>query len=193
MTTQTSTSIGSSLLRPQFDAAHQLLEATMADVTTEQAHWMPPGIANPLGATYAHVVTAEDYIIQGMFKRVAPLAATEWAGKSGLSEPMPSPGPQWSEYPGWTRRVTLDLAALKVYAQAVYAATDAYVSGLTDADMARPFDLSPRPWPATRNVQDIASWLAGPVVALLALPGPEQPKVVEESLTPRGGSTRTDA
>jgi hypothetical protein len=56
---------------------------------------------------------------------------------------MPSPGPQWSEYPGWTRRVAVELAALKVYTQAVYEATDAYVSGLTDADMARPFDLSP--------------------------------------------------
>jgi hypothetical protein len=57
---------------------------------------------------------------------------------------MPSPGAQWSEYPGWTRRVTVDLDALKIYAQAVYAATQAYVSGLTDADMARrPFDLSP--------------------------------------------------
>lgn len=93
MTMQTSTAIGSSLLRQRFDAAHQLLEATMADVTTEQAHWMPPGIANPLGATYAHVVSAEDYIIQGMFKQVAPLAATDWAGRTGLNEPMPSPGP----------------------------------------------------------------------------------------------------
>ncbi len=143
MTTQTSTAIGSALLRQQFDAAHQLLEATMADVTTEQAHWMPPGIANPLGATYAHVVSAEDYIVQGMFKQVAPLAATDWTGRTGVSEPMPSPGPQWSEYPGWTRRVTVDLAALAVFAQAVYAATDAYVSGLTDADLARPFDLTP--------------------------------------------------
>ena len=75
MTTQTSTSIGSSLLRQQFQAAHQLLEATTADVTPEQAHWMPPGIANPLGATYAHVVLAEDNIVHGMFMQVAPLSA----------------------------------------------------------------------------------------------------------------------
>ncbi len=37
----------------------------------------------------------------------------------------------------------MDLAALAVFAQAVYAATDAYVSGLNDADLARPFDLTP--------------------------------------------------
>ena len=52
------------------------------------------------------------------------------------------PGPQWAEYPGWTRRVRVDLPALRSYAQAVYAATDAYLDTLTDADFARPFDLS---------------------------------------------------
>jgi hypothetical protein len=142
MTTQTSTITGSSLLREQLQSAHQLLEATMADVTDAQADWIPTGIANPLGATYAHVVSAEDYIVQGMFNQASPLAATDWAGRTGISEPMPSPGPQWSEYRGWTRRVKIDIPALKSYAQAVYANTDAYLSSLTDADLARPFDLS---------------------------------------------------
>src|SRR5258708_23380466 len=104
MTTQTSTITGSSLLREKLQSAHQLLEATMADVTDAQADWIPTGIANPLGATYAHVVSAEDYTVQGMFNQASPLAATDWAGRTGISEPMPSPGPPWSEYRGWTPR-----------------------------------------------------------------------------------------
>ena len=54
MKTHPSTTISSTLLRQQFDAA-PLLEATVADVTTEQAHWMRPGIANQLGAGGASI------------------------------------------------------------------------------------------------------------------------------------------
>jgi hypothetical protein len=42
--------------RQAFKWAAELLEMTMADVTAEQACWRPPGIANPLGATYAHAL-----------------------------------------------------------------------------------------------------------------------------------------
>jgi hypothetical protein len=53
------------LLRAQFKAAHDVLAGTMEGVTADQAHWSPPGLANPLGATYAHVLTSED----GVFSR----------------------------------------------------------------------------------------------------------------------------
>ena len=51
------------LLRQQVRIVHDILEATMADVTPEQAHWVPSSIANPLDATYAHVVVSEDFVI----------------------------------------------------------------------------------------------------------------------------------
>src|SRR3990172_9560312 len=114
---------GISLLRQQFQASHGWLEATLQDVTPEQAHWAPPGKANPLGATYAHVVLGEDAMINGMVNGGAPLFATAWAGKTGLSEmpPSPSDGQPWY---AWARRVRIDLPALRQYAQAVYAASD---------------------------------------------------------------------
>ena len=131
------------LLRQQVRIAHDILEATMADVTPEQAHWAPPGIANPLGATYAHVVVSEDFVINGMFRRQAPLNATTWAARTGLSEPMPTPAsPAWSEYPVWTRQVRVDLEALREYSRAVYAETDQYLASLSDADLEQPLDLS---------------------------------------------------
>ena len=115
----------------------------MADVTPEQAHWTPPGIANPLGATYAHCLVSEDFVINGMFRRQRPLVAAAWASRTGLSEPMPAPAsPAWSDYAAWTRRVSVHLDSLREYARAVRAETDAYLASLSDADLAQPLDLS---------------------------------------------------
>lgn len=125
------------LLRTQYKDAHELLEGTMQGVTPEQAHWLPPGIANPLAASYVHVITSEDSVFGGMLKGGAPLMAGEWAGKVGLSEMPPT-----ADWDAWARRVQVDLAALSSYAQAVYAATDEYLAGLTDEDLERPVDLS---------------------------------------------------
>jgi len=55
---------------------------------------------------------------------------------------MPSPGPEWVNYATWTRRVQIELGALRQYAQAVAAETDAWIAGLSDADLDRPVDLS---------------------------------------------------
>ena len=82
-----------SLLRAQYQNAHEVLEGTLQDVTSEQAHWSPPSAANPLGATYAHIVISEDGVINGMLKGSAPLSVTTWAGKMGVSELPPMPGP----------------------------------------------------------------------------------------------------
>jgi len=91
---------GISLLRQQLQDAHGFLEETMKDVTAEQANWSPPGIANPLGASYAHLVLSEDFLINGMLKGSAPLAMGTWAGKVGLSEPPPPPTEPWDKWGG---------------------------------------------------------------------------------------------
>lgn len=127
-----------SFLRGQFQGAHGMLEGTVADVTTEQAHWAPPGKALPLAAHYAHIVVSEDAIISGMLKGGPPLAATIWAGKTGLSE-MPPQGFDWVQ---WAKRVRVNLAELREYARAVYENTDGYLASLSDDDLARPLDLS---------------------------------------------------
>src|SRR6266568_132069 len=142
MTTQPATSTRVELVRRIVRDARQVLDGTMADVTPTQVHFIPPGVANPLGATYAHVVCSEDMIVQGMFRQVAPLSASTWVDRTGLSEPMPMPGPGWADYGPWTRRVKIDLAALRAYGQGVGEQTDSWLASLTDADLARPLDLS---------------------------------------------------
>ena len=128
------------VLREQFKVAHGILEGTMQDVTAEQAQWSPPGIANPLGATYAHTVVGEDMILNGMVRGAAPLFATSWAGKIGVSEPPPTPDQgSWDQ---WARSVKVDLPALKQYAQAVYANTDEYFASLDGSALESEIDLS---------------------------------------------------
>jgi hypothetical protein len=142
MSTDTAVTSRAALLRSAVAGAREVLEGTMADVTQAQADFLPPGIANPLGATYAHVVWSEDMVVQGMFRQLPPLSASSWAGRTGLSEPMPTPGPDWVDYPGWTRRVRVNLTGLRQYAQAVAAETDAWIASLSDADLDRGVDLS---------------------------------------------------
>ena len=132
-------------IRNQLQGAQQVLEGTMEGVTAEQAHWTPPGVANPLGATYAHIVTSEDAIINAMIRGQAPLFASTWAGKIGVSEPPPSPDPNNPGLPNWAqwaRRVKVDLATLRQYAQAVYKASDEYLTSLSDEELERTIDLS---------------------------------------------------
>jgi hypothetical protein len=127
-----------SLLRALYKSGHDVVEGTMADVTDEMLAWQPPGNANTIAANYAHIVTGEDALVLGMARGAAPLMATSWAGKIGMSEPPP-PGAAMHE---WSQRTTIDLTALRQYAQAVYAATDEYLASLSDADLAEQIDAS---------------------------------------------------
>ncbi len=132
-------------LREVLAAGHGVLEATMADVTADVAAWRPPGTALPIAACYAHVVVAEDGMVNGILKGGVPLFFGEWAGRTGLSALPPMPDPQAGATSGWSvwaRTVTADLAALRRYAAAVYAASDAFLAGLGDEDLPRPLDLT---------------------------------------------------
>jgi len=138
------------LLRDNLRSAHELLEATMADVTPEQAPWLPPGTANPVGATYAHVLIAEDALVNAVLRGGRPLFASTWDDRVGVSECMPLPpprwqdfsGPAWEEYGPWARRVRISLRLLRRYALAVYAASDDYLVSLRPDDLSRSVDLS---------------------------------------------------
>lgn len=127
-----------SLLRQQFQMGHQFLEGTIQGIASEHAHWTPPGKAQPLGANYAHIAVSEDALISMLLKGTPPLLASEWEGKTGLSE-MPPQAPPWNE---WAGRVQVDLDSLRGYAQAVYANTDSYLASLSDEDLSRSLDLS---------------------------------------------------
>jgi hypothetical protein len=123
-----------SLLTQQLAGYHDLLEQTVADCPPDALHRTVPGatIAS-IAAIYAHTVFSEDAIIQGMLQRKPPVFESQgWAGRTGVA--MPST-PELT--PDWARGVRMDL---REYAKAVYAATAAYVGGLSDAALDRKID-----------------------------------------------------
>jgi len=86
-----------------------------------------------IASIYAHAVFAEDGIVNGMFRN-KPLLFQDgaWESKVGVKHPG---GPMQSE--DWAATVNMDLASFQEYARAVFAQTDAYLTGLSDAEMDR--------------------------------------------------------
>ena len=122
-------------LRSALGDAHWLLERVVDGLTDEQAHWAPPGTANTIAATYAHVVGSEDVFVQETLLQRTPLGEGEWADRDGISLRAPRRGADWF---AWSRDVRVELAAARAYAAAVYAASDAYLAGIDPAALARP-------------------------------------------------------
>jgi hypothetical protein len=118
-------------------------------------------------------------VINVALKGGVPLFATTRAGKTGFSEPMPMPGPYWQEYTQWTRRVQVNLPAKQEgYTQAVYAATNAYLSSLAPEDLDQVADLSnigigkvTRAWVFSRLVVGHADNICGEISCLKGLQG----------------------
>lgn len=130
------------LVRQALVDAHDSLERTVAGLDQAALDWQPPGTANPIGATLAHIIVSEDMVANAILADRAPLLRTSFAGRTGLSEPMPMPGPDWADYGPWARRLRVDLPLLLVYGQATWAASDAFLSGLAPADLDRDLDLA---------------------------------------------------
>jgi hypothetical protein len=127
------------LLRKEYQTMHQgWLEPTLEGLTQEQANWIAPGRSAPIAAQYAHHLLGLDFLFLGFVRQGAPLAASSFAGKTGLSEPYPAEG-DWYD---WARKVQIDWDALRKYAQAVYTAFDGQLARLTDEDLAKPIDMT---------------------------------------------------
>lgn len=126
-----------SLLKQQLAGYHDLLEQTIADCPPEALHKTLPGatIAN-IASIYAHTVFSEDTIIQGLLQQRPPVFQSQgWAGRTGVAMP---PTPELTAE--WARGVRMDLPSFREYAKDVYAATDGYVDGLSDAALERRVD-----------------------------------------------------
>jgi DinB family protein len=122
------------LLKQQFGGIHDILEQTIADCSQHTLDMnLPNATITNIGSIYAHIIFSEDGIVQGMLQKKPPVYQSQgWASR--LNVHMPA-NPQFD--PAWGRAVRMDLPSFREYAKAVYAATDAYVSGLSPADLER--------------------------------------------------------
>ncbi len=120
------------LLRQEFKGAHEVLEGTMADVTDEVLNFIDTNKAHSVSAAYAHVISSEDSILNGMILHKEPLAKDYEA--AGMSKPLPTEM-DWDKHNEWVKTVKLDLAKFREYAKKVYQQTDDYLATLKDEDL----------------------------------------------------------
>ncbi|MCB0090880.1 MAG: hypothetical protein KDE54_23455, partial [Caldilineaceae bacterium] len=78
-----------SLLRTQYKEAAGWLEGTMGGVTSAVAQYAPGGKATPIAGHIAHILSGLDFFVVGQVAGQAPLIASTFAGKTGISEPPP--------------------------------------------------------------------------------------------------------
>ena len=124
-------------LRDQVRRAWDWLETTVSDVTDEQANWWPPGTANSIGAGYLHTVINPDVEINRLLNGRVPIIERDWAGDVGqgtLYDP--------DRFDQWTRGVHVQWDRLHRYGRAVHSWLVGSLSELTEADLARPVDMS---------------------------------------------------
>ncbi len=115
------------VIRGQLGAAHQFLEATLADCSPETLAFQGEGwTINPIAAIYAHIAMTEDGIINGLVQGKPSLLTQEgWGEKLGIEDANPTQTPEWAEK-------HLDVAVVREYASAVRKATDEFLASAGD-------------------------------------------------------------
>ncbi len=146
------------LLKSQVQLAHAFLDGTCADVTQEQADAVPGGTAHPIGATYAHLVLAEDFILSMFVRGTQPLVLGEFAGKTGFSEPQPV-NVSADEMLAWANRVKVDMPVAREYGKAVLANTLGWIDSLSESDLER--EVEPPGFPK----QTVGQWITIAAIA----------------------------
>ena len=116
--------------------AFGILAQVVADLTQEQADWIPPGVANPIGASYWHAVSGADEVVYRWALGQEPLHQREgWQAKV-LTVSVPEPeNPEG--YLTWMRTIRVALPALHEYAKATAAALHGWLCSLAPEDLER--------------------------------------------------------
>ena len=129
-------------IQHMFAASHRQMDAAMKDMTAEQFNWVPTGTANPISATYIHSLNSEDFFVQAVLQGKARLWEENCCSeKTGIMK-TPGYGGGWEEF----KHMHVEVAPFLEYQQAVWAATDTYLAGLTLAEMDRMVKFSGGGW-----------------------------------------------
>jgi hypothetical protein len=113
------------------------LEETVADVTSAQANWWPPGTANSIGATYLHIVINTDVEINRLILDRPPLVEAQWHGDVGQGGPY-----EPERFDRRVRHRDVDWAVLRAYGRAVHAAFALTLDDLTPDQLDQPVDMT---------------------------------------------------
>jgi hypothetical protein len=127
------------LARYSLDSAFGILGQVTADLTQELADWTPPGIANPIGATYWHAVSGADEVVYGWGMGQAPLYKRDGWREKVLTVAAPEPE-HGGDYLTYMRAIRVDLPTLHEYARAVAEGIQGWLDSLRPEDLERELD-----------------------------------------------------
>ena len=114
------------LTQYSLDCAFDILGQVTADLTQEEADWIPPGVVNTIGAIYSHIITYVDYFVQNYCIEGKPAPESVESRPEALKMQV----------------VQVDLSELHELAGNVKKKTQGWLSSLTPADLARKIDTT---------------------------------------------------
>jgi len=120
-------------IQRQFTFHYNQMDEILRDVTEEQFHWIPPGNANPIACILIHILSAEDDIIQSIFRREPAIWEQQMCDRKIWIKVPPMPGQGWDE----VRKTNLPMAPILEYGGIVRAATLAYLDTLNAKELRR--------------------------------------------------------
>lgn len=124
-----------------FERVRWMIDMATQGMTEEEFHWSPPGTANTISAILLHVYGIEDAIIQRLCQGQQQVWAREqWAERVGVAS-TPNHAGGWRE-PAEAR---IAIESVRDYGRAVQGATEAYLAGMSDAELQREVELRGRP------------------------------------------------
>ncbi len=119
----------------QLTLCHGTLRHMMSDCDSEVLNKnLPNATIGSIASIYAHLVLAEDVFVHSRFQDGKPLYQSGgWEERTGVRFPGIPP----AITPEWASDVKMNLPEFQEYAEAVFAATDAYVANLPDSELER--------------------------------------------------------
>ncbi len=126
---------GVAAIKETLGLARQYLEAAIQETDAATlGRKLPGATVGPIGEIYGHTVGGEDWafnqLIQG---RDQLLKSGGWASKLGLDAK--------STEHDWNAVAQGHMKELQEYGKAVFAATDAFLDSISDADLDKPIDF----------------------------------------------------
>ncbi len=157
-------------IRLQIEVAHRSCDGIISDLTDDLLNWVPPGQANTVSATLAHILGGEDRFIHVLLQDKPRIwDAQGWSEKIGVAGP-PRPGSGWEDFKG----LRLSMDAFRAYGEAVRAGTRAYLENLESEDLERKVNFAG----SDRSVAEVLAMLvnhmiehSGEIAALKGIQG----------------------
>jgi hypothetical protein len=150
------------LVQYSLGTALDILGQVCSDLTQEQADWMPPGCANPIGSMYWHTMSGADDVVYRWVLGREPLRQRAGWDERVLAVAVPEPqqgGPEaGAAYHAYMCALRVRLPALREYAQAVAADLQGWLATLNPADLDRTVETPIGPYPVAQVLELFVIW-----------------------------------